>query len=444
MTSIEGYKLWAFTSALNNYMAPFTVVAVPCAQHSSNFYAVSFQKPPDFSKYGLSTTKHFNNNTIVYMSESELVSRGDSIPVVNDDWPTNRLRYHSYGALYNLGIVPSLSSSLFTDQSRFESLENDLRKAYNMNRSMCDCLDRIFADALYALDFLGFTTPSNPEEETAVKFAAELSHHQAIQTDSGAYFAFGNIGFVIAKYHRLCYPKRKLTEKCFSPSSYNSLINTIYLVSSLLKKLDIHIVDDDFKSSLLRGIQRYKDRRRIDEPKCGKTTLRSLLFETNTLYDSSLEKTVGYQKNQKESQNTFDVNLKNASKLNELIQELPNTSDMYRQLYTAISQTINRSNHVCDSIHERIDSCSTRIESIGHSLDELTKTSDRIDAQLDQATNALDSVLNEHIKIQERLIALRIKISSEKRSNRILGICSILIIAALFYNFIKHTMFVHE
>ena len=70
-------------------------------------------------------------------------------------------------------------------------------------------------------------------------------------------------------------------------------------------------------------------------------------------------------------------------------------------------------------------------------LNNLLHINNRATKQLDSTSTHLNDVLNEHIKVQEKLFSLKGQIATEKRTNKFLMVCAFVIIVSVFVQFIK-------
>ena len=65
-------------------------------------------------------------------------------------------------------------------------------------------------------------------------------------------------------------------------------------------------------------------------------------------------------------------------------------------------------------------------------VSQLSQANDLVGLQPDQCDTALKNVLNQHIHVQARIVALRGKINAEKMSNR-LPVCGVCIVSVCMH-----------
>lgn len=455
----SGYSLWAFTNSLDNFSCPYTVVAIPSPESEVKFYQVVLSGKPNFSSYGLEVSE----DNIVYMPEKELLNQGEVIPVSSGDWSQSEKQYHAIGAFYYIGIVPSLTSSLFNNPQMMANMEEYLNQSYEMKDSYEYVLSQIFPNVVTYLQFFGFMETSDPAEIKSYKYVDDLLKDQNILEDSiySIKFAFGNIRHAIARYHTKCFPNRLQSPQVFTPVSYKLLKENLSLVRNLFERLGMRISQesDYSRNSLFLALKQFHKRRKIDETRCGPKTLRSLLFDAALRDDSLLIKAAGFDSkqnsiyfsnNKNHDPNDFQefqlptklmpsrkrVKFIN-SNLNEYLYEMPNLENEECLLSNSIASTIGTANSSAEILRERIENCEERVKSLSMILNHLSLINNRVTKQLESTGEALNDVLNEHIKVQEKLFCLKGKIASEKRTNKFLMVCAFVIIVSVFVQFIK-------
>lgn len=398
------------------------------------------------------------------MPEKELINQGEVIPVNGGDWSKNELLYHAIGAFYYIGIVPSLTSSLFNDPQMINNMEEYLNQSYEYNDSFDNVLAQIFSNAVFYLQFFGFMETSDPAEIKSYKYVDDIlkdTSQMDILTDS-IKFAFGNIRHAIARYHTKCFPNRIQSPQVFTPLSFRLLKETLNLVKKLFERLGMRSSQDsEFgRNSLFITLKRFRKHRKIEETRCGPKTLRALLFDAALRDDSLLLKAAGFDL--KKNSVTFS-NIKNNynanddqefklptklcpsrkrikfmnSGLSKFLYEMPNLENEECLLSNSIASTIGSANSTSEILRERIENCEERVRALLMTLNQLSLINSRVTKQLDQTSAVLNNVLDEHIKVQEKLFSLKGKIASEKRTNKFLMICAFVIIISVFVQFIK-------
>ena len=436
MVKMPGYKLWAFNESLDDFSQPMTVVAAKFPGESAYFHNVAFVKPPDFSLFGLSVS----DDNVVFMSEEEIAKRKNVLPVLNNNWHEYALRYHAIGAYYHLGVIPTISVSLLRDASGFDIMENDMKFLYEINTAYHSALHRLFVDALFGLSFFGFTEPANEREKLALEFADGLAH-QTIVPDYNCWFAFGSIRYAIRRYHELCYGDGMQDPCLFNVSSFKALRDSCNVVAESLRKMSYPIQEDDFRGSLLRAVKHYQHRKKISEARCGRKTLRALLFEAASHDQERLAKIAGFSIERKEPPivGTRSEILGCTGKLGQLIDKMRPMAQEEQKLSNVIVETAQMTNNMCEVMRERVDNCECRMAEIASMVSQLSQMNELVGLQLDQADTALENVLNQHIHVQERIVALKGKINAEKMSNRLLAICGVCIVLMFAIRLYAHT-----
>lgn len=450
----KGYSLWAFTNSLDNFSCPYTVVAIPSPESEAMFYEVSFTKEPDFSSYGL----EISEDNVIYMPEKELINQGEVIPVDEGDWSKNELKYHAIGAFYYMGIVPTITSSLFNDAQVMDNNLKYLSQSYGTDESYETVLSQIFRDAVFYLQFFGFLETSDPTEY----FDDLLNDPNQVElTNVSIKFAFGNLKHAIARYHTKCFPNRLQSPQVFTPDSFRLLKETLDLVKKLFERLEMRNSQDNDSgnSALLETLENFQINRNIDEARCGPKTLRALLFDAALRDDNLLLKAAGFvmKKNDvtfsifKNSEINKDPEFKLSTKLvpsrkrikfmnsnlSNFLYEMPNLENEECLLSNSIASTIGTANSTSEILRERIENCEERVKALSMTLNNLLHINNRATKQLDSTSTHLNDVLNEHIKVQEKLFSLKGQIATEKRTNKFLMVCAFVIIVSVFVQFIK-------
>ena len=433
VVSVDGYSLYAIKNSLNDFSRPFTCVAVPSASSKASFYRVQFSTKQNFSSFGL----ELSEENVVFMKEEELLKQGDVIPVESGDWSEASLKFHAIGAFYYLGLVPSLPAILFNDNEHLNALNQDFQKMFNIQKSYQTALPKLFAYTFIALQFFGFTETSDPVERKALEFAKELTKKPAFPHDSRYIaFAFGNIKQAISRYHEKCFSSKVNNPQLFTPLSFHMLRDTFNLVLDLFNSLNFPVSkfeDEDFKESLYSALKHFQNSRKINEERCGQQTLRALLYDTALRNEVKLSQAVSVKKISKIPKAVFNSQLiGTTSNLGELLYRMPNLADQEGCLSKYITTTICENNNTSEILRERIENCENRIKLLKNSLNQLAQINSRIERQLDQANTSLTNVLTEHVTLQERLVAIKDKISSEKLTNEFLRFCAAIIIISVF------------
>lgn len=431
----NGYSLWAFTDSLDNFARPYTVVALPSPDSRVLFYQVRFDTVPHFKSFGLDVSE----DNVIYMSDVELLHRGDVVPVFGGDWNSSSSIYHSIGAFYYLGIIPSLSSALFNDPDRILQLQKDLWNTYNLkdHQTYTTSLTQIFENSFLALQFFGYLETHDEKEKNSIKYAESIYKQRHTFSDPKLLtFPFGNIRDAIARYHTACFSTRMQSPQIFTPLSFQLLTGTLDLVIMLMQKLNVPISQPNDRRILLKALQNFQKRRKISEVQCGPKTLMALLFDAALRDESILLTSAGFKTSEPPNRNSIKPQFLN-SNLDAMLYKMPNLENEKYVLSNEIALKLGSANSTSEILRERIENAEERIKLISMSLNQLSLVNTRILRELDQTAEKLTDVLNEHIKVQEQIFALKGKIAFERRMNKFLLGCALIIILNVLYQFIK-------
>lgn len=417
-TPIKGFKIYVFTEALGNFSAPFTIQAVPSSeQHITTFVSVSFKVRPDFEKYGLSVMNQ-DGKQIVYMDSSELVKHPDAIFLDGGDWLQNGLKYHAIGALHDLGIIHTLSQSLFLNPYCLESNEKDLYVQYGLNGSFNVTLGRLFTDTYFALEFFGFSQTDDEKLLRALKNASLIAQ-QAKTCDFGCTFDFGALRFAIARYHEAGFPHRMVDPRILTPDTHRELLDIVHHVASMFKMLGYIIEDDEFKSSLTRNLELFKKENSIKENYCGRKTIRVLLSATCNFDHKRLEIAAGIQGNDENPRLEIEADPRfiGIPAVTDMIDTIPNMQQIVTKMSQEITRSTSSTRSSCERLNERLVQCDKSLNSIKVTLDAVSSLSSIIDEKLEKAGNSLEEVMEAHANVEEQIMALSKKINTEFRGN---------------------------
>jgi hypothetical protein len=421
---ISGYRLWAFSSALNNCLAPMVVVAARDPEHQAAFYKVLFEgECPDLSNLGLRLNA---DDSVVFMDEDHLMNHQDLIPVTSNNWKSCIVRYECLGAMRYLGLISEISAPLVQDPSAFTSLDATLMKSYNLNSSITNGLEQLYVDALFGLSFFGFTNTSDPNRYAAVKYG-ECLGRRSVAADCNCYFAFGAIEWAIRSYHKKGFGRDQL----FTPSTFGGLKDSFMLVAELLRHLKYVVQDDNLHISLRRALQLYQSRSELGEEYCGEKTLRSLLFECDRNW---LLKAAGFR-HTPNNLSILETSLCEIREVNRLLEELPLLANEEQVLGLNIAQNIGNYEHLWHIVNEKVSGCERRLRQLDSAIKELTQTSGLVNSRLEQTEESLETMLSDQRKREETVVRVKWQIFGEERQNRgvfWLGCVAILLVMILF------------
>ena len=413
--TIKGFKLYVFTNSLNNFSAPFTVAATPSKNFVSHFYCVEFSQRPNFEKFGF-TVKVIDNKQVVCMENEELIKYSNTVFIPGGDWQANGFKYHTLGALHDLGIVPSLTMALFSNPQSIEANEKDLESQYGERGDINERLSMIFSKTLFSLDFFGFTIPSNSKQSEALKYARQISV-QNPPADFGITFDFGTIRYATAKYHRLGFPNRKVPPEIFTCDTNRQLFDSIIHVSKMLISLGFTITDEEFKPNILHAIRVFQIKNRIPEKYCGKRTLAQLFYATSRFDISALSLAADLDLKENAIESLVIPRFVGIAPVSQLVDSIPNLTKREQELKNKIGRLQNSTASSCDRISERIKEAEDSLNSICTVIESIARTNANIDERLDKATASLENVLSAHTNVEEKIVLLNNKIISESRGN---------------------------
>lgn len=433
---IKGFKLYLFTEALGNFSAPYTIQAVPSSEYTTSFFSVQFNYRPDFEKYGLRVLNH-ENHQIVYMDSSELVKHPDAIFLDNCDWLKNGFKYHAIGAFHDLGIIHTLSQSLFLNPYCLESNEKDLFIQYGMNGTVNSSLGRIFSDSYFALEFFGFMQTDDDDIQRALQNASLIAQ-QTKTADFDCLFDFGTIRFAFARYHKSGFPTRMVDPRIVTSDTHRELLDIVHHVAQMLRNLGYPVMDDEFKSGLKMNIEQFKKQNSIDEQYCGRKTLRALIFSTSSFDRKYLELAAGIES--KSDIENIEVNAMprfvGIPAVTKLIDTIPDLQNVIVQLKHEISRTTSHTMSSCGKLNERLIQCDKRLNTIMTTLRSLSEKSSIIDEKLEIAGNSLEEVMDAHSNVEDELIELSKKINTEYRGNIVFKLIPAIIVILVLKKFI--------
>ena len=412
---IKGFKLYVFTNSLNNFSAPFTVAATPSKNFVSNFYCVEFQQRPNFEKYGF-TVQTIDNKQVVFMENEELIKYNNVVFLQSGDWNNNGLKYHTLGALHDLGIVPSLTAALFSNPQSIEANEKDLESQYGERGDIKERLSLIFSKTMFSLDFFGFTITKDPKLNEALKYSRQISN-QNTPADFGCLFDFGTLRFATVKYHNLGFPNRKVDPEIFTCDTNRQLFDSIIHVSKMLISLGFVINDDEFKPNIIHALRVFQIKNRIPEKHCGKITLSHLFYATSRFDISALSLAADLDLKENTINTLIPPRFVGIAPVSQLVDSIPNLSKKEQELRNKIGRLQSSTASSCDRISERIKEAEDSLNSICTVIESITRTNTNIDERLDQATESLESVISAHTDVEERIVLLNNKIRSEARGN---------------------------
>ena len=444
---IEGYELWGFVNNINHFSYPYTIVAVPSPEKASYFYRVSFENKKDnFNQFGLEVDQ---DKSVIYMSSQELSKHIDAFPIPNQKWTDVLNQYNALTAFCYLGIIPTLTSSIFTDLSSFPRYEHDLHQIYQEDLSLNTLLNHLYADVLNALDIFGFTQPVNQFQSFSINYAHLLAENQTLSPFRSSY-AFGNIKFAIENYHIACFHCSRST---FTIDTFKSLIASFKYVTNFLHDFGYEISDENPKQSLLAALNQYKVKNKIRETLCGPKVITSMISSslpsisfgeipkrseqiTKIFLDSNIYNESNYSSNGSSNENsTLIKTLIEYQKIANEIDKMHQMNEIEQKLERAVAISVGRTRNICELLSERVETVIEKASKIDSSLKTMIQLNEKIENNLSNAEHSVVKILNEHSKLQQKMIKLRSKMAKETRIERF-----IIILYVILFIFIVHKL----
>ena len=433
IVSIKGFKLYVFSRSLGNFSAPYSVAAVPSDKDTSLFYSVEFSRRPDFEKFGFSV-QTVNKRQVVFMSGEEIIKHDDAILLPGGDWHNNGYRYHVIGALHDIGIIPSLSPAIFTNNIFVEGYQKNIQEEFGFSGDLKDCLNQIFSKTLFCLEYFGFTHTKNEKLIAALKYSKQIASMNLV-ADFGCMFDFGTCRFATSRFHELGYPNRVISPEIITSTTYLQLINTIQSVSSMLRMLGYQVIDEDFRATINAATKLFQKKNKIHENCCGPTTLKTLIYAASCFNSENMTLAAGIEEKSDVPETFVQKRITGRPELSKMVDKIPDYMAKCQQLRVEIGSIITSSANSCDRVSERLKECEDSLNAICATIETLTETNTSIDEKLQEASKSLENVLDSHTDVEERIVLLNNKIATEERGNNIFKLISFTVIIILLYKF---------
>ena len=431
--SISGYKLYIILKNLNDFSKPFTIVAIPELNEVSNFFLVEFKDINSILEYNF----QISENNVIFMNKKDIKNFDKLVPLSKGDWNSEGLLFHTLGAFRDIGLISKISTIYYNNLNLYNHFEKDIRYYYGIYGNYNTSLNRIFSDLFFSLNFFGYTITNDLNEENSIKFAEQISN-QTLIADCNCNFAFGNLKNSLKKFHKNNYPNRLLNFKILNSKSYKILIDLLHYISTLLNFLGYNINEEDFKIKISKSLKSYQLSRKINEHYCGKLTIQNLLFEASRLSINNTALAAGIIENIEKKIEIYSNHFYGIKELSEYLNFLPTLKIKENEIIIEIFKNLLKTSNNCNRINEKIEGFEKRINFINQNLNYIENLNKSIEEQLIFTNSSINNVLNDHLLTQEKIVNLKNKIFTQKRSHRIISLFFIIILLIIFFKFFKY------
>lgn len=491
--TVQDFTLWAKLSALDTLTSDITVVATKSQGSSAFMYRIDFDsEPPQIFDIEVES-----GMKIVYIPADrflQLEALHPCVPVPQNNWEECSLRFHSLAAFYRLNVIPSLSLSLFEREDFFESICDLFYDKYRVSPPFGSALFDLFSKTLSALDFFGFTIPSNVQEETSIKachdFIAlvENSIHMT-ETDiytSAAYdsstllirdsyfhksrsAAFSELRFAIKNYITTCFPNRQketgLPLDVLDYSSYSNLHKTIEFVHHSLVSLNLMSKTLSSLSELKAAVNVFQTKNELPVGCCDLFTIRHLWNASMTnecnlpalcrlsgmtitipkfpIYTKTLNR-IDPSQLQKEYVSSDKIKTLTDEEIGPVVKIVNQILEQVKDRSEAPQFMVDEAKKSLDEQMKRIENAELTAKNIDEAisnletkLDATTQQNQESAEKFEVTIRMLDSILDENMSIKREFAAIQKRIDQERKGNSLLIVVSLILILVVFHGFLK-------
>lgn len=422
---VHGFSLYCISDALNNFGAPYTVVAVKSANSNACFFNVEFSSLPDYTKYGFQI-ENVNGYDIIFMPEDLILPRDDCIEISGGSWQQVGFKFHVLGALHDLDLNPPITAATLQLTDSSEIHERDLQRNYNVYESLPMALLKIFSDIYFGYHFFGYTETDDEQQKLALNYAEKISK-QLVTPDLGCTFDFGALRFATERFNNTVFPNRK-GSKTISSDLYKQVLDITQSVSMMLRTLGFNNPDDDFKTALYNNTKNFQKKFGINEVCCGKKTLRALIFKSIHIGgQQSLINSIISPKSKNQPKIILD-RFSGIPPISDDLDNFPNLELRSNEVSNQISKSVGGTAHAAFNISERIGRCEARLSEIGDSIAAVQMIADSIESQIDSTISSIEELLESHSTVEEQLQLYRNRIIFERRENRAFAAIAIIVL----------------
>lgn len=451
--SIQNSTLWAIVDSLDRLTAPMTVVLTKTNGYSSELYRTVCNYPFTFPIPTIFEITSIDAKTTFYIPGDRFLQFDATSPcvqVLNNQWQPNEFRYHTLAAFYRLGIIPTISQSVFSEQQQFSKISETFFEKFNLHPPLAMALQAIFKNLYFAFHFFGFDFPTTAAEKQSLQAVQALAQVVTSSNDTQRLFAISEMKWMINNCRRFCFPDSQLPNGVISAEMYQSLMDTMSFIRTTLAKLNIISNGANAEENLLNGIKIFQKMHGLPVGACDMFTLRHLVncitpstcdFLVFCKYCNMLPPT--------QSPLSFRAGIKRITTMyadpsistleqafNDALSIVKTHNEGPSWLVREAENSIDRHMKRLDTAVDKSENVEQRVSVVKKTLKEIEKANSELAEHVDESGRLLDQVLDEHQAMIEKFTHLEQRIHDIHKGNRLMFIINLILVLIVVWRFI--------
>jgi hypothetical protein len=421
---IRNFSVYVLVDRLDEPDHPF--YSVLSASPGKTSFALPFRfnsAPPDFPSMGFLTTPT-PSGIVLHVSPEALnilESQSRAVCLKDGDWVTNRLKYHSLGALHTLGIVDRLTPQLFSLQDSLPGLTKKFHQIYGTFGELFEALRLTFRRITFACRLFSI--------------AEAIAIIDRNMGDEDVYF--GPLLPVLTESCEIQAAKKQFPLSDDIDSPFLVLLNYLRLVFDALKP---DVVDLDDQENFFNALHRLEKRRGITIRSFRQSTMQTLISMAQvkpalplpvfaladiplTTYRESFFPPLPPIAEPQAEKLVEDVR----KVINSAVASLPNPNAKVEWMNRQIRREVTKVGESLETFREQLKRFEGKIDGLSERLRNVMKESTTSLEQMETAERTLNLGFQEQQKVLKKYKALRLELQREQQYTRTVVVLGILL-----------------
>jgi len=445
---VQDYSLWAVVDSLDCITSPFTVLLTKMSGSATEMYPVVCDPPLKFTPPVIFEQAIAMNRIIYFVPRDRFLmfeASNSCVQVLGNKWSKNGMRYHVLGALFRIGVIPSLSQAVFSHEEIYEDLCSKFYSMYEQQAPIQSALRNVFNELYITLKIFGFTVPTSYKEKQSINAVENL-----IQSNDQRGFAFSEIKWCITNYQKSCFPSMK-NHEVLTNKNYVLLMNALDYVKSSLSHLGLIPSGLSPYDGIIEGVHSFQKKSKIPVGVCDLFTLRRLWNTVSPslcdfvflctfcgMESSSVNYPIFRQTLPKIKTLYADPNTEFLERsFNDVITHVKTYIEAPQWLISESIESVKRNNNRIGKIDVGSVDMEKAIGNIKSKVESYGIKNEQISTKFEQVERTLDSINEEHVQIREDFSAIQNLIGNYKKGNQLLIVIIIILSIRLIWKWFK-------
>lgn len=424
---VLNYAVFSFIKRLDDAGYPYTAVATPRQHKKAYLYPIKFEgDTPDFQELSF-TISQIEQGKIIHMTPmafDQVDSNDYAVPVKGGDWPKVKQQYHSIAALHHLGIIPDISSPIFSMTSKMNRWTSQLHQKYGTYGSLEDTLEYLYKCIKFSIRFFCI--------QEAITFLDNIP--------ASMKYCFGALVPALSKATEIETMKHILPGYESDTCPFLFLIHYLRFIVNVLIKIDAKVNGIDDFDNIIEAVHQFQRDHDLYVGNCDIKTSTQISYISQNAFleplpifriagiDINLYSEADFPTIQPIDQVQADPIAEQIRlEFNRAISCIPDPKAKIEWMSLQIQECIDLCNNRCSELNQRIGDIEKHVQIMTRMLREVMQESQSAMSRVESATRTLNNVFEAHNKIHGKFDILRDKLFAEQRNTRI-----ILVIGVLF------------